>query len=46
MKKIFFYTAVPVMLGLSLASCHKLDVEVTTELQAKPFLKKKHIIMP
>ena len=39
MKKIFYYTVVPVMLVLSLASCHKLDVEVTTELTAETFPK-------
>ena len=39
MKKIFYYTVVPVMLVLSLASCHKLDVEVTTELTSETFPK-------
>lgn len=39
MKKVIYYTIVPVLLVLSFASCHKLDVKVTTELTSETFPK-------
>jgi starch-binding outer membrane protein, SusD/RagB family len=39
MKKIFYYIVVPLMLVAALASCHKLEVEVTTELTNETFPK-------
>ncbi len=39
MKKILYYIAVPVIMVSFLTSCHKLDVEVTTELTSETFPK-------